>query len=224
MFKVNFIFGEDNEFGSIGWKPERYPEFNVTEGFGLVHDVLEHFPEDDPDLAGEMKALGSLINIRGISGWWQPFRSFTNNTPEQNMAAEIARFIRDVGYNSLDLRTPPRTYRCDEDIEAFIDESMNIAKEDYLSWLDSDEVPMPDSDIARIQEKMRGWLRIGYRQSVKRFYGACHDELTQFFNDIERAVHKLSGDWGEMLSVTVHPRRLKFSVDVTRPWDEDYDD
>ena len=223
MFQVKFEYREDEEFGGEGWIPSAYPHFNAATGFGLVHDVLEHFPEDDGDLAGEMKAFGSMINVRFLGGW-QVRNGYSRYTPAENIGSDIGRFLEELSYESKELTKPPRTYKLEEYAECIIQESLIEGKRSYLANLSDGDEPMSDTDIEMYLNQMAGWVRIGYRQSVKRFYGACNYELAGLFSNLERAVTKLGGEFGQELTISVHPRRLDFKVDVRYPYDDDYND
>lgn len=129
MFKVCFEYREDEEYGGMGWIPKAYPMFNAATGFGLVHDVLEHFPNDEPDLVGEMKAFGSMINIRWVAGW-MPYKGYNNHSPEVNMGSDIGNFLRDIhnGQDGRHFRTPPKTYKIDDEyVELVIDGALKKA-------------------------------------------------------------------------------------------------
>lgn len=221
MFQVKFEYREDEEFGGEGWIPSAYPHFNAASGFSLVHDVLEHFPEDDGDLAGELKAFGSMINVRYLGGW-QPIRGYNYHTPAQNMGSELGQFLQELGYCSKELKSPPHTYKVEEYAECMIQDTLVEAKLSYFANLDSEKEPIDRGDIDKLLQEMASWMRIGYRQSVKRYYNACNCELSHLFTRMERAVSKIGGDFGQELTVSVHPRRLEFSVDVRYPYEEEY--
>jgi DNA-binding transcriptional ArsR family regulator len=220
MFKVSFEYREDEEYGGEGWIPKAYPMFNAATGFGLVHDVLEHFPNDEPDLAGEMKAFGSMINVRWMSGWI-PYKGHNMHSPESNMGSDIANFLRDI-HNGSDTRhfaTPPRTHKLDEEIEDMIAGALVEGTRLYKLELSYDEEanPMSLGELNTILEKMRGWMRVGYRQSVKRYHNAEHYDLSVLFSQIERKVYRLNGEFGQELVIAVSPKNLTFKVEVLEP-------
>lgn len=220
MFKVGFEYKEDREFGGEGWIPKAYPMFNAMSGFGIVHDVLEHFPEDEPDLAGEMKAFGSSINIRWMGGW-QPFKGHNYHSAEVNMGSDVGHFLRDIhnGSDERHFKSPPRTYRLDDDVEEMIEGTLQEGIRIYKIELSYDEEAdmLSQHELNTIIEKMRGWMRIGYRKSVKRYHNADYYELTSLFSQIEEKVQRLSGDYGQELVVSVSPKNLTFKVELIEP-------
>lgn len=221
MYRVDFEYREDEEFGSMGWIPKAYPMFNAATGFGLVHDVLEHFPGDDPDLVGEMKAFGSMINIRWMGGW-QQYKGYSRYTPEQNMASDIRVFLRDINHGNDDrtFYAPPRTYKIKDDaVEELIDGALREGVKMYKAELEyEDEEFMSERALNAIVEKMRGWMRIGYRQSVRRFHHASQLDLADLFSRIEQEVtHLPSGDYGDVLSISVSPKNLDYRVRISTP-------
>lgn len=222
MFKVSFEYREDEEYGGEGWIPKAFPMFNAASGFGLVHDVLEHSPDDEPDLACEMKAFGAMINMRWLAGW-MPYKGHNRHSPEVNMGSDIGNFLRDFhnGSDQRHFQAPPRTHKVDDEcVEDIITGALAEGVRMYKVELSYDEEanPMSAHEIDTILEKMRGWMRIGYRRSVKRFHNADHWELSYLFSQIEEKVHNLRGDYhGQELVIGVSPKNLTFKVEVLEP-------
>lgn len=217
MYTVKFDYKEDEEYGGEGWIPQAFPNFNAAEGFGLVHDVLEHFQDDGDSMFAEMKAFGSMMNVRWLGGWGNGY-----HTPAQNMGSALGRFIDEI-LQGKELRAPPRTYALEEFAEEMLQDTL---KEGYRSYRanyenDDDDDFVSDHDIKIITNKIAGWMRIGYRQSKRRFYNADSCELSYLFRSMEEKVKKHGGDYGQVLTVKVHPRRLEFDIDSTYPT---YDD
>lgn len=63
MLKRILEWREDADYGEQGWIPNWIPGANITSGFGLAHDVLEHDREDNGTIEEEFKAMGAMIYV-----------------------------------------------------------------------------------------------------------------------------------------------------------------
>lgn len=58
-----FIFGQDKEYGNMGYKLSNNDSLNFFEGMGVIHDLLEHY-DNEFNINAEFRALGALLAIR----------------------------------------------------------------------------------------------------------------------------------------------------------------
>ena len=66
--------------------------------------------------------------------------------------------------------------------------------------------------------KFKHWLRVGYRNAVKRFGDNDAYEVGNFFTEIVTEAKRYSfGEFGETLKVKVWPQELKFTMKVVEP-------
>jgi hypothetical protein len=214
MITTKFAWLEDQMTGEMGWIPKSNPGFNATSGFGLAHDVMEHFRNDVHGLDAEMRAFGAMIFVRWEGGW-QPYRGVNMHSPAYNIASGIFVFLQNIACEQDTITTPPKTNRLHEDVEEILDEAISKSFKDYLNYEDCNT-----DDTLWIRdalEHMRGWMRIGYRKAVKRYKDLDVYEATALFNEIERQTYKLTGEYGDELIVRVSPKQKQVYVRVISP-------
>lgn len=219
MFTVKFVWTKDQEYGEYGWIPKDHPEFNMVSGFGLAHDVLEHFKGDTSDLNGEMRAFGAMLLIRA-EGDWQPYRGYRNRPMSEDISSDLARFIREQKWSDDRLSRPPRTYKLNEYVEqviadAFAETYRIVKAENEYEHDENDKITHHEAQV--FLEKALGWMRIGYRKAARRYHNAPPHYLASLFNDIECQTYKVTGDFGDELVVSVSPKRLISNVRVISP-------
>ena len=208
-FKREFEWRHDDEYGADGWIMKRMPHFNVVEGFGLAHDVLEHFDYGD-ELKHEFMAFGAMLYIRGEGGWWHSYaRNF--HSPAENMAADVSRFLVERNMVVEDCRS----HRLEEHLECDIAE---CADKSYKLILDEASYQLEQGEFTREQvreaiKRAMHWIRKGYRKAVKRWHNATAHYLADLFQSItqEAEAHK-HGEYGETLSFSVNTRTLEYRV------------
>jgi hypothetical protein len=227
MFSVKFEWKEDEEFGGEGWIPTRFPNFNASSGLGVAHDTLEHFANDDESLAAEMRALGAMIYLRGEGGY---FVNRNSRTPEANIGADIAHFLEELSNGDHsdygDFPTPPRTCSLNDNANEMLEVGLKEGKKVFIIEMafQDDSERYSNHDVDLWLDKMRGWMRIGYRKAVKRYHHNCPYETAYLFERIQKEVdarHKRA-DLGEILTVRVDPRNLDFKMSQDYPQYQDY--
>lgn len=218
-FKREFEWREDQEYGYEGWIMKRMPHFNVVEGFGIAHDVLEHFDYGD-ELKHEFMAFGAMLYIRAEGGWWHSYaRNF--HTPAQNMSADISRFLVE---NAMYVQ-PCRSTRLDD--EWLEDMLAETSEQTYKLVLDeaSSELEQGKFSRADVREAIKRalhWMRRGYRKAVKRWHGAQAYHMADLFQSItQEAENHKQGDYGHTLSISVNTRTLEYRV-VHREYQDPY--
>jgi len=72
MRTITFVCEEHEDFGDYGWRLKDRPDFDPLGAMAVAHDTLEHFEGDDGDISGECEAMGCMMWIRGIGGYWNP--------------------------------------------------------------------------------------------------------------------------------------------------------
>ena len=174
--------------------------FPVNEGRLLAHDILEHFAHDDGSVEGELMALGASVNIRGISGLIQA----------SGYASDLEDLIR------RNISVPHQTTRLSEEkAEQIITDA--CTHPGLISWLKDDDIDVPE-----MLNRCHGWMRIGYRRSVKRF-GDDHANLTYMFQslhhnfDAERRIRQSYE--GQKCHISVDTKRYTANVEIRDVWD-----
>jgi hypothetical protein len=84
---------------------------------------------------------------------------------------------------------------------------------------DGSEDNVGPRELKKWEQKMRGWLRIGYRKAVKRYHNALPHELSYLFDCMEKKIDPRfkAGEQYETLTVKVDPKKLSFRMEVTCP-------
>lgn len=220
MIKTVFEWREDQEFGGYGWIPKGYPDFNIVRGDNFAHDCIEHFKPTLGGLSDEMMAFGAMLYIRVESGWFYQKR-FGQGAVE-NMGSDIGVFLEnhESDPESYRLVDPGVTRPLDDDMEAEIAAIMAKGVKnanENRNW-EAEEGEKPQFALDYKTEWMTGWMRRGYRKTIKRFHGNSPCELSDLFDRIAAGVHAshTTGDEGEELHVAIDPRSLELKID--RRW------
>ncbi len=225
MFKREFEWGEDEEYGWWGWIPKGFPEFNAGKGMLVAHDVLEHFTDDSGTLEAEIRALGAMVFIRGEGGYF--WNKGSIHGPGKNLGADLAKFYDELsdGMHSCydEFSMPPRTCRLDTEGDYIIEEALEEAKKLFRleQEYNRNDNPIDLKEPKEWERKMRGWLRIGYRKAVKRYCKAEPYACSELFRHIEMAVDNIYADFsqGDILTIKVNPKMLTFKALITYPYD-----
>lgn len=212
MIQTVFEWRGDRNTGEYGWIQKGFPNFNASDGRMVAHDTLEHFAGGDGSLTDEMLAFGAIMFVRGESGWF--YQEGGIYDPAQSCALDISEFLHDVAWGNSHLKTAPRTCRLDDNtIENYIQDAVHGGLRIALNEYPEKCGQMRQSDA--LIKSMIGWMRIGYRKAVKRFYDNPAYQVADCFNEIRKKVdkHFSHGEFGEELIVKVNPRTLKVNVD-----------
>ncbi|WP_297505827.1 hypothetical protein [Ferrovum sp.] len=221
MFKREFEWRDDEEFGGWGWIPKGFPNFNAGKGRLVTHDTLEHFANDSGTLEAEIRALGAMVLIRGEGGYFWNKGSIQG--PGKSLGADLARFYSELsnGMHSDDgeFSMPPRTRCLDTEGDYIIEQALKEGERLFIQECEYDgsEDNVGPRELKKWEQKMRGWLRIGYRKAVKRYHNALPHELSYLFNCMEEKIDTRfkSGEQYEILTVKVDPKKLSFRAEVT---------
>lgn len=237
-FALTFEHREGFNFGGEGWVPADFPEFDVATGFTMAHDVLEHSPDDDGSLEAEFRALGAMLYIRGLGGWFCK-HSHMNPYPDRHLAADMGYMLleKHLNWRTDPLPKPPYTRRLDigssmfdDDfqVESWIQEASHSALRDILNGREGD-AQWERADALKALRWARGWIRIGYKNAKARWDGHSHDELVHLFEQITNGPGQLHGEPGDKLTITVDAATLEMTVTHLTEYDlypesEEYDE
>lgn len=224
--KFKFKYKEDQDYGGMGWIPTWMKGANTVTGRGAAHDILEHHPTMPLGAECEFHALGALFWGRGEAGW---FSQYTMSPVDEVIARDHISILERVAYEQETLVKPPRTHKLSEDLYGDADESlreiirrgMQLTKKEW-DYQNDVKMPIPyDAD-----ERILGWMRMGYRYAARRF-GAHHQwEMSHLFELISKEVDKigkhedLSPD--DELVVSTNFKQFTARVDLIRPEESYY--
>ena len=221
-----FVMRKDEDFGITGFVPEGSPmHFNsASEGGIVAHDAIEHI-KGDTSWQGELIALGQMLYIRGEGEYWSNYTQQVTLDVAKHMSSDFLHFLPIEGWFVPD---PGRTTRLDDDIEATIDRMFADLRRSIpyeFDPEDDDRAPKA-GQVDTACERIRGWLRKGYRVAVRRFHGASAYQVADLFARIEREASDAIKQAGEelyyRLDIRYDTKTLKHSVVLVEAFEEDY--
>lgn len=211
-FVRRFNWDHDEEFGVDGWIPKHMPKFNALDsGFGMAHDVLEHFSDKDSSIQGEFLAFGSMLYLRAESDYWSNENSRVTDAAII-MAGDVARFLQDV-YHEDGVPAAPKTRKLDSELEEILSSIAVLTVEDLADYFNGD-----DLDEARVQTMLTNaldWMRRGYRKAAKRFNMQPWERYT-LFSMVERECERVmkQGDFNDVLEISVDIKRCRVQARI----------
>jgi len=218
-----FTIEEHEEYGTLGFRPVDMPHADPLQGMAAVHDVLEHFPNDDGGIEAELMALGAMFRVRGEE-FFHATCHHTNTDPSEHCAADFREFRMHYECEGFSLIAPGGQEGMkpvdDEHVEEWINRAVRIANRNERDEGDG------DFWIDEKAHRAKRWLRIGYARACDRFEGTSTAELALLFeramNQLDRILHvaderKIGGEL--ILSFNLDTRT--FRVDEPE-WHEDY--
>lgn len=169
-----FIQHVGEETGLDGWLPLWIPKSAGFDPFaspvGLVHDMLEHRLCDSGLFHEELMAMGRLIALRSVPGVDQGRSIYSY---EESLGIEVsgAWAQGDGDREEATIVEPPPTAELDSHVEGrlhdLIDSCLKTLPgdlEDHCAW--RGDVAL---DYEQFGASMLGWLRIGYRDALRRY-------------------------------------------------------
>ena len=183
--RFHFIAERDNDSGELGWKDRRIgwngPYGPSSYARALAHDCLEHFSLSEVSDEIEAHAAiywgrfqgGGVVNLQSIGAEWY------------GMAHALM--------SEHELRMPPRTRKLEDDVEedisSIIIHGRKTMREEFsytgneFGWL---------STANQIEKAFRGWFRIGYRKTAKRWarWNYSPAEVSYLFDQLEAEFQK----------------------------------
>jgi len=176
-----FIQHVGEETGFNGWLPLWVPKSAGFDPFsdatGMLHDMLEHRLCDTGKFHEELQAFGRVIALRSIPG----VGARSSYSYEESLGMEISGvWARGEGDR---IEAPPPTAPIE-----FVDANLQALCRRCLKSLESDmkehDRHLEPFDQVVFASSMLGWLRIGYRDALRR-YGqqdhGCWDNGRQAF-------------------------------------------
>ena len=125
----DFVYIDESvteNYNQSGWLWAEKPHFDPVQSFRahvLIHDVLEHHPDDGDGLEFELMALGATYFIR-VFGRWSRFAAFGEFNGENAQYNDITYFAG-LNKNQID--------GCDEDIHEDLAEYFHRFKARFLT-------------------------------------------------------------------------------------------
>ena len=184
MLSKTFEYGEDYN-GNVGFIPVNASTvFNAGDGRLVAHDILEHFSNTTCMWEDELLALGAMIFVRGIDGY------FTNNVynPDwtTHLAADLLQVFSFVSTTRLlhDIKV--------RDVNHVGDDIDNAITKAYKNMLLERNDCEDDYNIEVITQQLpliKKWLIKGYNKAVKR-YSKCNYPIVSLFYEIENELQK----------------------------------
>ena len=172
-----FIAQEDEDLGGRGWLPMWIPkaaDFNTFGIVGCMHDILEHRLCDQGHFHEEVMAFGRMAVLRGLNDVHSG-RGSLYSVPQSNGMELSGIFLRaDMPY----LPQAPHTTQADEYFERHLEELMiHYAESGEIEHRSNSESGDEDPFDQAHLESVKNWLRIGYRDGLRRYGQPDHKAM-----------------------------------------------
>lgn len=189
LVQLDFVYGEDPEYGGDGWIPKLMPKFNASQGLGVAHDSMEHFNVAAGTLEEEILAFGSMLYMRVETGWF--YQQGTWRSAGDILGGDLANFLRERWYAGEMLRSVKgRPRHLDDDMETELDSIIDETKRQLRGELDDDWEDFK-RDTIDVWNRLRRWMRQGYWQAKLRYRGASNHDLAYAFTEIRDTVDRI---------------------------------
>lgn len=189
LVHLDFIYGEDREYGGDGWIPKLMPEFNASQGLGVAHDAMEHFNVASGTLEEELLAFGSMLYIRVETGWFHQQGSWQSTGAI--LGGDLMNFLRERWYQGEMLRSVKgRPRHLHDDMEEELQSIIVETRRQLESELDDDWLKF-QADTIDVWNRLRQWMRRGYWMAKRRYRGASNHEIAYCFTEIRNTVERI---------------------------------
>lgn len=211
-----------------GWIMRDMPHFDTSLGFGVAHDVLEHFDHGDC-VTDEFQAFGAILWGRVNGCYASLAETGVSEFSHKSLASDLGEMLVREKLVIPDVRTRP------------------LADDGYEPEKKLDELRMLIwQSVAHFDDELNGtptfrgydaavdltlaWMRVGYRRAARRWGHTNPESLASMFWEMEREVDALTKrgpEWRElrendMLIVSVTPARMKYMVRLD-PYKDPFD-
>lgn len=207
LIQLDFVYGEDPEYGGDGWIPKKMPKFNASQGLGVAHDAMEHFDVTAGTLEEEILAFGAMLYMRVETGWF--YQQGNYHRAGTILGGDLANFLRERWYQGEMLRSVKgRPRHLDECMEDELDTIIDETRRQLRGELDDADWRQFQRDTIDVWNRLRRWMRQGYWQCKCRYRGASNHDLAYAFTEIRDAVDKIKfAEQGEELHVRLSINR-----------------
>lgn len=183
-----FRIERHEEYGTLGFRPIDMPHADPLPAMAAVHDVLEHFPNDDGGVEDELMALGAMFRVRGEDYFHA--KCGQNFDPADHCAADFGELRAHIECEGFSLIKPGGQEGMqpldDEHVEEWIERTLRLARlNDYHDT--SDEMFWWGDRALRAKR----WLRIGYARACDRYEGTSTAELAFLFQNAENMLDRI---------------------------------
>lgn len=201
----------DTDASESGWKLRDMPKFDPAPAYKLflmVHDILEHHPDDGPELKYEMMAFGASYFIR-VFGGWERFQDNFSGRGYTTQFNDITYFLNE---NKWEIE------HCDEPYHPDLVHGMVTCQNYFKERFDGIADYQKNMDAMKMSFR---WISMGYRRAKARWKNHSSKEVCALFTNMEKAITKITKNgWGDnhtahgdTMVVTFDTETLKFTVD-----------
>ena len=184
-----FQVEENEEYGTLGFRPVDMPDADPLSGVTCAHDLLEHEPGDDGSLAAEFRALGASLWLRGETDYHS--RNGSRAHPFEHLAADFPALFAHLYFEGFPLADATEAPEVPAGTAEVLRDAVRQGQADT-----SDEHEGADGDLGEALatwcgvttgETLYRWLAIGYAAAVERYAGIDAYTLAhEVFADIEK--------------------------------------
>ena len=199
----------DHESGEIGWKDSRIPRdsgiYGPLFGFGIAHDLLEHFAFEH--IGDEIEAHAAMYRIRYETGYRNKYGRGIELGDFSSEWIELVRGLERDGRlpTFFAKRTRPLSEEIERDIDAIIEEGKRmVMEENSYDGMEESTREMYASMASEIARVFRNYFRNGYRKTGKRYRGVDMSQVSYTFERLAKAFEKLTPEFeGDAITVDV---------------------
>lgn len=161
--KKCFIAKYNTVKNSLGLIEKSHPKhYFSTDGMGIAHDCLEHYPNDKGSIADECMALGCSLWIRGLTNY-----NYKNLTPAEGTAIDFYTHLWGL-FIRKEIELKPVSLKLK--VEPLINTTVNLIPKGithyYYKGLVNDKIK---EIIKTFVETCTYWLQIGFNKAKKKY-------------------------------------------------------
>lgn len=200
----------DEKASDTGWRLTDMPTFDPVSKYRMhvmVHDILEHHPDDGTDLRYEMLAFGASFYIRVFGKWRNFTKGFDDGLWTQYQ--DISGFLSNCNW---------KIEKTDEKIHPDLIKGLWYCLKHYRpAYFDN----IADRELKALKRqaiKMSfRWISMGYRRAKQRWGNNPSWKICKMFESMEDTIKHLTNNTamthGDKMVVTFDTETLQYIVD-----------
>jgi hypothetical protein len=220
--KTEFYFFEDAS-GDYDYQCLSHNPNGLTLTYGIPHDIMDHFPDDNNSIESELLAIGALLYVRD-QDFSTVFDHVVRHPPATQMAASISLLY---SYLCSREKNNGKLFECPlapcgssySNLMGKISEGDDDILEDALVRLRSKEdnthFDVEDEDLLHIQQYIDDatpWLVKGYLDAMDRYGNNSRADIRDIFIALQQELFDLDRVQIPLLLVTFNPLSLYFRI------------
>lgn len=237
MLRRTLIATRSYETNEIGWLLNNAPNSWEPVAANIVaHDILEHIENDSGTPEEEAMALGAVIYIRGLGGYWRNFnhqmmcgdcRKLKAGHYDQGPAhikCDLVYFI-ESGILPRKMEREPLTSNHEEfaTIVSLIELTINKSNADIVKANSESEEIVDNADL-NLADNFREWMIEGAARCIARYENCDSFMLCSTFEQITNRLKNFKPEEGDIIELEIYPERAVVEVKYISIYDQFADD